>query len=78
MAKPVTVDEEKSLWDLDLRGKNNPESLLNGLWWRNNFFGISDVNEHRQMTWGDVSIETDICKSHLKLNCATKGICVVA
>lgn len=59
-AEPVTVDEEKRLWDLGLMGKNNPESLLNALWWRNNFFGIRGVNEHRQMTWGDVSIETDV------------------
>ena len=35
------------------------------------FFGIRGVNEHRQMIWGDVSIETDIFKSHLK------GLCVV-
>jgi hypothetical protein len=47
------------LWSCGQLGAHNPVSLLNAVWWRNNFFGIKGRQEHRDMSWGDISIETD-------------------
>ena len=39
---------------------SKPESILNTLWFYNTAgFGLRGVDEHRQMTYGDVSLKTD-------------------
>lgn len=40
-------------------GTDTPLSLQNAIWWRNIIFGLRGRQEHRDMRWGDVVIQTD-------------------
>ena len=56
----VSEEEERVLWDKGILGSDNPVSLQNTIWWRNNFFGLRGRDEHRQLCWGDIKLETDV------------------
>ena len=39
-AEPLSYEEEESLWKSGVMGNDNPVSIQNAIWWRNNFFGL--------------------------------------
>ena len=59
-ADPITDVEIDKLWECKLLGTHNPESILNSLWLFNTiYFGLRGSDEHRSMSWGDISLQSD-------------------
>ena len=59
-ASPLNDEQVELLWENGQFGSSKPESILNTLWFYNTAgFGLRGVDEHRQMTYGDVSLKTD-------------------
>lgn len=56
-ACPLSHQEVERLWSSGQLGADNPRSMINTLWWFNTtHFGMSSVTPHRQMCWGDLSL----------------------
>ena len=59
-ASALNDEQVELLWENGQLGCSTPESILNTLWFYNTAgFGLRGVDEHRQMTYGDVSLKTD-------------------
>jgi hypothetical protein len=59
----LTFAEEEQLWEANKLGNDNPQSLLNTVWYQNNFFGFRARDEHHKLKLGDiVSVEDDLGK----------------
>ena len=61
-AEPLSPDEER-LWTSGILDVNscNPATLQNTMWfWNAKLLGLRGADEHRQMQWGDLTLETDI------------------
>ena len=58
-ARALTDEEVDVLYSKELLGLSSPESLLNTLWLNNTqHFGLRGCQEHRNMRWGDVQLQT--------------------
>ena len=58
-ARALTDEEVEVLYGKELLGLSSPESLLNTLWLNNTqHFGLRGCQEHRNMRWGDVQLQT--------------------
>ena len=58
-AHAPTDEEVDVLYGKELLGLLSPESLLNTLWLNNTqHFGLRGCQEHRNMRWGDVQLQT--------------------
>ncbi|CAC5401761.1 unnamed protein product [Mytilus coruscus] len=54
-ADPLTDDEIDLLFEKNLLGSSNPQSLLNIIWLNNSIhFGLRGVTEHYTLRWGDI------------------------
>ena len=59
-AQAITDNEISVLYEKELLGTSNPESLINTIWYMNTIhFGLRGCDEHRKMKWGDVQLKTD-------------------
>ena len=59
-AESLSDQHINKLWECNQLGPNNPESILNTLWWNNTtHFGIRSVKPHVDMKWGDVTLHCD-------------------
>jgi integrase len=56
----ITDEEIDKLWENELLGVKNPESVINSLWlFTTIYFGLRGSDEHRSMAWGDICLQTD-------------------
>ena len=58
--RPLTDAEEDLLWAQGFFGDDNPNSLLNGVWWLLSLhYGFRARHEQKQLKWGDVQYMVD-------------------
>ena len=59
-AESLSDEDVNKLWQCNQLGPNNPESILNTLWWNNTiYFGIRSIKPLVDMKWGDITVHTD-------------------
>lgn len=59
-AEAVDSEEEDELFQSGAFGTENPDSLISALWYMNTMhFGLRGSHEHRQLKWGDVTLQTE-------------------
>jgi hypothetical protein len=56
----ITDEEVDKLWEHELLGVKNPESMINSLWlFTAIYFALRGSDEHRPMAWGNICVQTD-------------------
>ena len=59
-SRSLTKEEEESLWGAGKLGNDNPDSLINTLWWElTQYFGLRGRQEHHSMKLEDFELLTD-------------------
>ncbi|XP_046376560.2 uncharacterized protein LOC124149187 isoform X2 [Haliotis rufescens] len=59
-ANTVTEEDIETLFQTQLLGSHNPESLTNTMWFLNSkFFILKHPLEHQNLKWGDISLRMD-------------------
>ncbi|XP_077863256.1 uncharacterized protein KIAA1958-like [Saccoglossus kowalevskii] len=58
--QPITKDQEEALLKAGQLGVDSATAMINTVWYNNTkLFGLRGNNEHRQMEWGDVVLQSD-------------------
>ena len=58
--RPISEEQENALWECGQLGTDNPDSLINTLWFMNSLhFGMRARADHRNVCWGDVQLKQD-------------------
>ena len=59
-AQAITDEQIELLWENEQLGFHNPEAILNTMWLYSTIcFGLRGFHEHRQMSFGDLTLERD-------------------
>ena len=59
-ARSLTTSEINELYDKNQLGIDNPNAMLNTLWFNNTLhFGMRGGKEHRDLCWGDIELKRD-------------------
>ena len=57
VAHPLSKIDEEKLWETKQFGSENPQSLINTVWYFNaKLFGFRGVHESRQLMWGNLTL----------------------
>ncbi|CAC5422616.1 unnamed protein product [Mytilus coruscus] len=57
-ANPFTAEEVNILYEKELLGAGNPQSLVRTVWMNNTLhFGLRSLEEHTTLRWGDIQMK---------------------
>ena len=66
-ATALSYEEENKLWEEGKLGTDTPQTLLNTVWFYNNFFGFRARDEHHKLRLGDIVLGEDETGRFLEL-----------